>query len=161
MRRRTGRIHIDTNTGAITGTVTGSAQTYSNVVVTITDAASVAVPSATFTWTVLDKPTITPVNQTTTLGAGIVNVTLPSTCPNSPCTFTMTGAPTALTINAGTGVISGTVTGTTQTTVVVTIKDAANVSVPSSPFTWTVLGKPTVTSPGPRPPRSARRSTCN
>ena len=133
--------------GIITGTVGGSPTTYNNVVVTITDAASVSVPSAAFTWTVKAKPTVTPANQTTTLGA-TVSVTVPSTCPNTPCTFAMTGAPPGLSINSS-GIITGTVGGTASTynNVVVTITDAASVSVPSAAFTWTVKAIPTITAP--------------
>jgi putative Ig domain-containing protein len=132
------------STGLITGTITSPAQTFSSVTVTVTDAANVSATTTAFTWTVLGTPTITPANQTTTLGA-TVSYTPTRTCPNSPCTFIMTGQPAGLTINAATGVITGTVTGTTQSNVIVTIKDAANFSAASSPFTWTVLAKPTIT----------------
>ncbi len=134
------------SSGLITGTITSAAQTFSNVTVTITDAATVSAKSTVFTWTVKAPPTITPGNQTTTLGAA-VNVTPPSTCQNTPCTFTMTGAPTGLSINSSTGAITGTVTGTTQNNVIVTITDAASVAVASNPFIWTVLAAPTVTAP--------------
>jgi hypothetical protein len=139
-----GGLTINAATGVISGTVTGAAQIY-NVVVTIKDAANVSASSASFAWTVKAAPTITPVNQTTTIGSTNTNYTPASTCPNSPCTYTMTGAPTALTINITTGAITGNVIGTTQTNVVVTIKDAANISVASAPFTWTVKAAPTIT----------------
>jgi type II secretory pathway pseudopilin PulG len=150
---------INLTTGAITGTVGAVAQTYSNVIVTIKDAGNVSVASAGFTWTVLPKPTITPTNRTSTWGSTNTNYTPPSTCPNGPCTFTMTGAPTALTINSTTGAITGTVTGTTQTNVIVTIKDAANVSVASAPFTWTVA--PTMGNPGNQTVRGGTVATLN
>jgi hypothetical protein len=134
--------------GLITGTITSAAQTFSNVTVTATDADGATATTTVFTWTVRAAPSITPVNQTTTLGSTNTNYAPARTCPSTPCTFTMTGAPTGLSINASTGAITGTVTGTTQNNVIVTIKDVANFSVASTPFTWTVNTAPTIGNPG-------------
>ncbi len=152
-------LSINLNTGAITGTVNDTNKV--NVVVTIKDAGNISVPSSPFTWTVLAKPTITPTNRTTTQGSTTTNYTPPSTCPNTPCTYTMTGAPTALTINLNTGAITGTVSGGTQNNVIVTIKDAANVSVASAPFTWTVNAAPTMGNPGNQTVRGGTAATLN
>ena len=142
-------LSINNSTGVITGTVPATEQIYSNVVVTITDAANATVPSAPFTWTVTDQLTITPVNQTTTTGATSTDYTPAFTCPKAPCTFTMTGAPPGIGIDSISGAVTGTVGGPVQAynTVVVTIRDATGRTVSSSPFTWTVKAPPTVISP--------------
>ena len=58
-----------TGAGVITGTISASAGTYSNLTVSVSDAQGVLVKSTTFTWTILGKPTVTaPANQTSSVG---------------------------------------------------------------------------------------------
>ncbi|MGH8861323.1 MAG: putative Ig domain-containing protein [Jatrophihabitantaceae bacterium] len=139
-----------TNAGVITGTVSGAPGTFSGITIVVTDAAGATATSAPFTWTVFAKPTVTaPSAQSSTVGAP-VSVGLTTTCPNSPCTYVLSGnAPAGLTVT-NTGVITGPVTGSagTYANITATVKDAGNVSVPSSTFTWTVNPALTITSPG-------------
>ncbi len=134
-----------TMTGAtITGTPTTSGPVTSTV--TVSDNAGVTATSGTFSWTVFAAPTITaPANQTTTVGV-TVNVPFGSSCPNMSCTYSTSGLPAGLSLNAGS--ITGTPTATGTTTSTITVRDAAGVTVTSSPFTWTVKAAPTLTSPG-------------
>jgi hypothetical protein len=64
-------------------------------------------------------------------------------------TYSATGLPTGLTVNATTGVISGTPTTTTGSpfTVHVTVHDTTG-AVGSTTFTWTIHNLVTVTNPG-------------
>ena len=136
--------------GVITGTAPTSADSVtSGITVTATDSTSAVATSTPFSWTVYAAPTVTsPGNQASSLGT-MVNLPLSSTCPNSPCSFTLTGAPTGLTIS-NTGTISGTVGGTikTWTGVSVTITDAGGAATTSALFTWVVNPAPRLLSPG-------------
>jgi type II secretory pathway pseudopilin PulG len=118
------------------------------VTVMVTDAFG-RTGSMTFTWTVVAAPTVTkPAAQSTAVGQA-VNLAVASTCPNSPCTFALAGAPAGLTINATTGVITGApTTAGTSAGVTVTITDADNVAATTAPFTWTVVTGPTIGAPG-------------
>ena len=136
------------SSGLISGTVAGTVRTYATTV-TITDADGASVTSASFNWTVFAKPTITtPADQTDTIGS-TVTLAVTNTCTNTPCSFTMTGAPSGLSISATTGVISGTVTGAAQTysNVVVTVTDADGASASTAAFIWTIVISPSVTAP--------------
>ncbi len=138
-------LSISSSTGPISGTVTGTTQP--TVVVTITDAASVAVASSPFTWTVLAKPTVTaPANQVTTQGASI-SLQLTTSCPNAPCSYVLNSGPATLGIDSN-GLITGTITSAPATFSNVTVKvtDAAGVTANSAVFTWTVKAKPTITA---------------
>ena len=133
--------------GIISGTPTVT-QSSTPLTVTVTDAFG-RTGSGTFSWAVVAAPTVTsPGAQSSTQGK---SVTLPvtSTCPNSPCTFTLNNAPPGLSINGTTGVISGSpTTAGTYSGVTVTVTDAANVAVTSSPFQWIVHPAPTVNGLG-------------
>lgn len=106
--------------------------------------------SATFTWTVVAKPTITtPAAQTSNQGTA-VNLAVASTCPHTPCRFTLAGAPAGLSINVNTGAITGTPTTIgASPAVTVTITDADNVSATTVPFSWTVVAGLTISNPAP------------
>ena len=95
--------------GLVTGTPTVNINS-TPLTITVTDAFG-RTGSANFTWTIVGPPTITtPGNQASAEDKPITNLAIASTCPNTPCTFSMANAPAGLTINANTGVISGTPT---------------------------------------------------
>jgi type II secretory pathway pseudopilin PulG len=136
------------STGRITGTVTSGVSTFNAVSVTVTDAAGVSATSATFTWTIVGKPSVsTPAAQIDT-STGSVSVPVSGTCPNSPCTYTLNNGPSGLSIPSST--ITGTITSGAQTfnSVSVTIRDASGVTATSGSFTWLVNAAPTMTNPG-------------
>lgn len=137
-----------TNSGVITGTVGGSATTYANVTISVTDSDNATTTTPAFTVVVKARPTVTaPGAQTDTIGGG-ASVALTTTCPNSPCTYLITNGPAGLAVSP-TGVISGTVGGSAATynNVTVTVTDAAGATASTSPFVWTVYAQPTI-SPG-------------
>jgi type II secretory pathway pseudopilin PulG len=138
-----------TSAGVISGTPTTTG-TSASVSITVTDTAGEATTSTAFTISIKARPTITaPANQTNLLG-DTVSLQLTSTCPNTPCSYALSGAPTGLSINSS-GLVTGTVGGTakTYTGITATITDAGGTAVTSSTFTWTVSYRPiTVANPG-------------
>ncbi len=83
-------------------------------------------------------PTVTnPGNQTSTVGTA-VSLQINATDPNGQTlTYSATGLPAGLSINASTGLISGTPTTAGTSTTVVTAKNTSNLTGTAS-FTWTV-----------------------
>jgi hypothetical protein len=130
---------LNTATGAITGTLTfTSAGTYP-VTATVSDGA--LTNSKNFTWTVTNvnrAPTLTqPANQTSA-GNATVSLQLAASDPDGTAlTYSATGLPPSLTVNATTGVIAGTLSSTGATyTVAATVSDGSLAN--SKTFTWTV-----------------------
>ena len=118
---------------------------------TITDADG-ATDTATVTITinsVNDAPTVTPIADQTDQDSDVINFDVSgnfSDTENDTLTFSATGLPTGLSIDANTGVISGTIDGSASQsgpfTVMVTADDGNGGSVTDT-FTWNV------TNPGP------------
>ena len=119
---------INTATGVISGTPTAAGTTSVNV--TMTDAVG-AVDTATLSLTVNGLPSI----STVLLPAGdktvFYSTTVSGTGGTAPYTWSQTGLPAPLVINAATGVISGTPTGNTSTAVI-TLTDAAGATKTAS-----------------------------
>ncbi len=103
------------------------------------------VGSAAFVLTVNAAPALTaPPAQTTPVGDAVA-LPLTLTGGTAPFAWTATGLPTGLTVNATTGVVSGTpiTTGTGNVTVTVTDKF---LKTATATFAWTVIPKPTITT---------------
>jgi Putative Ig domain len=128
-----GGLFINPSTGLISGTALQAGT--STVTVTAQDITG-ASGSATFTWTIQpDTVTVTSPGLQTTSGA--VNLQIhASDLAGQPLTYTATGLPPGLSINAGTGLISGTAIPLGTYTVTVTAS-AGSVSG-STTFTWTI-----------------------
>jgi Zn-dependent metalloprotease len=108
-----------------------------NTVKAAWDAISVPAQSADPTCSATGTVTVSsPGNQSTTTG-GSVNLALSASGGTAPYTWSATGLPAGLSINASTGTISGTATTAGTSNVTVTAKDAANKTGTAS-FTWTV-----------------------
>ncbi|WP_051838680.1 putative Ig domain-containing protein, partial [Streptomyces sp. NRRL WC-3742] len=79
-----------------------------------------------------------PGGQSTTVG-GAVNLQINASGGTAPLSYSATGLPAGLSINASTGLISGTASTIGSSNVTVTVTDAAGKSG-SAAFSWTVLG---------------------
>ncbi|MFE4637166.1 putative Ig domain-containing protein [Streptomyces sp. NPDC056773] len=128
--------------GSSTGTVTGTPTTAgtSSVTVTATDSAG-KTASATFSWTVTTvtgtSPVLTnPGNQVVYIGKP-VSLSLQATGGTKPYAFKATGLPAGLSINAATGVITGSPTTWGFGSSTLTVTDAAGKSS-SVNVTWNV-----------------------
>ncbi|MEO5832170.1 MAG: putative Ig domain-containing protein, partial [Nakamurella sp.] len=137
------------NTGLITGTITSSPQTFAAVTVTMTDSAGASVTSSSFSWTVYGQSTVTAPGAQQSVTGATVSLQVVASCPNAPCTFRLDNGPATLGISS-TGLITGTITSSPQTFagVTVTVTDGTGTAVKSTPFSWIVYGRSTVTSPG-------------
>ncbi|MGB0096874.1 MAG: putative Ig domain-containing protein, partial [Solirubrobacteraceae bacterium] len=133
-------LSINPSTGVISGTPTTIGS--STMIVTARDGSG-ATGSATFGWTVV-APTVTtrnPGNQTSTVGKP-VSLSIVATVNNGRApTYSVSGLPHGLSINAQTGLISGTPRAAGRSTVTVRATDASGASSAAT-FSWTVGGLP-------------------
>ena len=133
-------LSINAQTGLISGTPTSAGT--SNVTVTATDTTN-ASGSANFTWTVnpVTGNTVTvtnPGNQTGTVGtAASLQINASDSASGQTLTYSASGLPAGLSINAQTGLISGAPTSAGTSNVTVTATDTTNASG-STNFTWTI-----------------------
>ncbi len=132
---------INSVTGTITGTLAYDSAGPHTVVVTASD--GMLSNSRTFPWTVTNvnrEPVVTAIAGQTTAENVAVTLETGATDPDGDTvTFTAAGLPNGLTINAATGVITGTLTYTSAGThpVTVTATDPG-LATGSQTFTWTV-----------------------
>jgi prepilin-type N-terminal cleavage/methylation domain-containing protein len=131
------------SSGRITGTPT-QAGTYA-VTVTATDGFNL-IGSAAFAWVVAQLPALTsPGPQTSQGGVAITALTPALTGGTSPLTWTASGLPAGLQIDASSGAITGTPTAVGTGTVTVNVSDTYGKTATTS-FTWTIPPL-TVTAP--------------
>jgi len=133
--------------GAITGTPNGAPGT-ANVNVSLTDAAG-ATATATLPLTINAGPTITPAalpngEKTAPYSFSVASWGAGGTPPYK---WSATGLPNNLTINQGSGLISGTPNGNPGTSQVkITLTDAAGVAVTTANIPLVITAQPTITS---------------
>ena len=97
---------INSSTGTITGTPTTAGS--NSVTVKATDGSGYS-GTASFTWTITNNVSLAnPGNQTNVSGSAVSPVTLVATdsSPGATLTYSATGLPTGLSVNASSGVIS-------------------------------------------------------
>ncbi len=138
-------LQINSTTGAITGIIAANAAASNSVVITATDATANASASEDFTWDVNPGTVnLTSPGAQTSLDGAIIS--LPVTASTTPTpeslTYSATGLPTGLQINATTGLISGAIADNAFAggpySVTITATDGADNSSASQTFTWTV-----------------------
>ncbi len=129
----------NSSTHVLSGTAPGSTGSTNGITVTVTDSDGISVTD-TFNWRVLYSTSLrwnTIPDQTSVPGtADSLNVTGYVNYDRAP--YAATGLPPGLSINATTGVISGTPTVPGRYAVTVSATDSNGYSVPSSPFVWQV-----------------------
>src|SRR5699024_10194030 len=105
---------IDAGTGRIRGTTPSSADPQHGMTVTVTDAAGATATTAPFSWAVGDGPVIQDLGEQISHVGDTVSVPVIVDCgTDGPCTVTMSGEPSWLTLTDHT--IRGTSPGTTGT----------------------------------------------
>ena len=143
-------LSIDPNSGLISGTPTVAGG--HSVTVTVSDGEDSA--STTFSWLITvpnTAPTVTnPGDQSGETGQA-VNLTIAASDPDvgDTLTFSASGLPAGLSINPGSGLISGTPGTAGVSNVTVTVTDGEDSA--SASFTWTLVAPnnaPTITNPG-------------
>jgi hypothetical protein len=144
---------INASTGVISGTPTAAGTSIANV--TVKDSTSTQLSaSASLSITIVPPLTIT---TTSPLPNGVVNVayggaTVAATGGTTPYIWSATGLPAGLTINAATGVISGTPTSQGTSTASVTVKDAGNPQLTTSASLSITIGTtPVISTQSPLP----------
>ena len=143
-------LSIDAGTGAISGTPTAAGQSIANV--TVKDANQQS-GSANLTITIVSQLTITTPSP---LPGGVVNVAYTATVAASggtqAYTWSATGLPAGLTINASTGLISGTPTAAGPSTANVTVKDSGSPQqTASANLSITIGTTPVISTQSPLP----------
>jgi hypothetical protein len=131
---------VNTNTGMISGTPTGTGST-STVSLSATN--SVGTGTASLTLTITAIPAIT--SPSSANGMVGVAFSYQISATNTPISFGATGLPAGLTVNANTGVISGTPTGAGGTSTV-SLSATNSAGTGTATLTLTIIGLPVITS---------------
>jgi hypothetical protein len=130
---------LNTSTGLVSGTVPYTAAGTYTTVFSVTDGTSTA--QRTITWTITNTnraPVLTNPGAQTGLQGVALTLSLTATdADGQTLTWSATNLPTGLTINASTGVISGTPSALGVFAAVVTVSDGT--ASPQAAFTWTVV----------------------
>lgn len=131
-------LNLDTNTGVISGTA--------NTVGTFNFTAQVAQGSCSKTQNytiVVNCPSTITFSPTTNLPSGLINTpynaTISQTGLAGTVTWSATGLPSPLVIDANTGVISGTPTAISNSTVIVTVTGTGGANTCSSTITYNLV----------------------
>ena len=144
-------LSINSSTGLISGTPSGAGD-FSAVTITAKDATGSS-GSAAFTWIVRNLVTVTnPGTQDSTVeGAVSLQIKASDSASGQNLTYAALNLPAGLSINRSTGLISGTIPGSTVVstplTVEVTAEDATGASG-SAAFGWILRNRVTLTNPG-------------
>ncbi|GAA3347893.1 hypothetical protein GCM10020358_64380 [Amorphoplanes nipponensis] len=137
---------LTASTGAIAGTPTTAGSYPVTILVTDRDNKT---DDATFTWAVAALPALTSAGDQTSRVGTAVSLPVAVTGGHQPMSWVATGLPAGLTVNATTGVITGTPTTEAKTMkpVTVTVTDAGTKTA-SVTFNWRVLTPVSVVNPG-------------
>ena len=135
-------LSIDPSAGLISGTISAGAATSSPFTTTVTAATGTSSKSTTFTWTVNPVVTVNSIATQTNLEGDKVSVQVSATDAhgNTTLVFSALGLPGGLTIDPGTGLISGTIASNAAISspfgVTITVTDGTFTG--TKVFTWKV-----------------------
>ena len=141
---------MNSDTGEISGTVAATADSGSPYTVTVGVSAGAYSDSATFAWKVTRVLVENPGYQSNYAG-DVVSLPVAARANGGPAPqYSATGMPAGLSIDAGTGVISGTVAATAyqQSPHTVTVTATSGTYSDSQTFTWVVSNPIAVANPG-------------
>jgi hypothetical protein len=144
---------IDADTGTISGTPTTAGT--SSVTITVTDSDGFAA-EVTFNWTITNTVSVSsPGNQSNPSGTAIspLSIGASDSSATATLTYSATGLPDGLSIDPGTGAITGTPTTAGSSSVTVTATDDAGFAG-SAGFTWVIINTVSVANPGTQSDRS-------
>uniref|UniRef100_C6E385 PKD domain containing protein n=1 Tax=Geobacter sp. (strain M21) TaxID=443144 RepID=C6E385_GEOSM len=155
-------LSINSSTGLISGTVSYAAALTNTVTVTATD--GTAPVSITFTWSVTktnQAPVLTtPGNQSDYTGDAISLPIIATDSNGDTLSYSASNLPLGLSINSSTGVISGTISSSANSSYSVTISVSDGSLSTSINFTWSVTGHTlTITSSPSKTAREDRTYT--
>ena len=139
-------LSINSSTGQITGTITGAAGSYT-ASVTAADGTK-ASAGQSFTWNVSSLSETNPGTQTNAVGdSPSLHIQAGGLPSGDSWTYSATGLPSGLSINASTGLISGTITGSAEDySASVTAGDGHGASATQT-FSWDVFLRPGINAP--------------
>jgi hypothetical protein len=130
-------LSINSSSGLVTGTITGTTNTYS---VTVTSSASQGGSvSQNFTWNVSTLAVTNPGTQNSAVGGSVSLQVQASGLPSGDSwTYSATGLPSGLSVNTTSGLISGTVTAAPGAYAVSITAGDGHAAGASQNFTWNV-----------------------
>ena len=152
-------LSINTSTGLITGTVSSTAANGSPYASSVSASDASATDTKNFTWTINDNtsPVVTTPGNKTNNEGDVVSVQVAATdADNDPLTYSASQLPTGLSINASTGLITGTVSTNAgnNSPYSSSVSASDTHSSDTKNFTWTIgappppNNPPVVTNPG-------------
>ncbi len=155
-------LSINSTTGLISGTIAVGADTSSPYAVTVTANDGTASASQTFNWTVSHVSLVNPGPQASVDSSAVSLQLQGQDADHDTLTYTASGLPSGVSVNASTGLISGTLASNADTNspynVTVTASDGVHST--SQTFLWTV-GQVALTAPSDQPTRKAIAYRCN
>ena len=134
---------FDPATGSVSGTPTTAGK--STVTVTVNDARGTTAKD-TFIWTIVTKVTLAPIGDQGTTQGRSVTLSPSATGGTTPYRWSATGLPHGLSIDSGTGAITGTPDTLGSSTVTVTVTDGRKTTDKVS-FVWTIYSAPKLAVP--------------
>jgi hypothetical protein len=147
-------LSINPTTGVISGVVAAGSAAAGPYSVTVAASNGTAAVSQAFAWTVNPMVSLTAPAAQSNAEGNVASLQLSASDPAGTLTYSAAGLPAGLTLNASTGLISGTIAAGAAINgpymVAVTAGDGAYSATQT--FTWTVTGSdettPTMTNPG-------------
>ncbi len=131
-------LSLNSTTGLISGTAGIGAFGSSPYQVTVSATDGTATSSQSFVWTVTPRVALVNPGPHSNATGDTVSLQLSATSPGGTMTYSASGLPAGLSINSGTGLITGSPTAASSTPYSVTVTANDGTSSSSQTFNWTV-----------------------